>query len=299
MKIIKKSVICVAVFICVVLMFSVVFGGKTTPNDLMEDAPSTFEKVSASISSNTTPLGLMEDASPSTSALTLYYYNGEKVYYSYIFDSGATQSILDELRAVKTPEAKSWSLDDITLPIYGFHTCTADGLGIFVAWSNNYWISHDGTVYVFNFNFENLMEKYSLANGGESSFFNFPCARFLTQNENGWNTTLLMPVEKLDTPDKITMSLKSWNNDGVSVNIANNRNTAWEYGKGYGLQVLLDGVWYDIPRIPGHWVVPSIALTIKGGAEQTETYNLGMYGKLPAGTYRLVAFGLSVENTIP
>lgn len=300
MKNIKKSVVCVAVFICVVLVFSIMYGGKTDPNGLMEDVPSTFENVSTCLSNNTSPLGLMEDASPSTSALTLYYYNGEKVYYSHIFDSGATQSILDELYKVKTFEAKRWSLDDITLPIYGFHICTADGLGIFVAWSNNYWISHDGTVYTFNFNFEKLGEDYLSINRYETSFTAFPCARFLTQDKNGWNATLLAPAEKLDAPKGITMTLNSWNNKVVSVTIANNHlYTTWSYGEGYSLQVLLDGVWHEIPTIPGHWGFQAIARILRGGTEQAKTYNLTMYGELPTGTYRLVVYGLSVENTIP
>jgi hypothetical protein len=46
----------------------------------------------------------MERASPSTSALALYYYDGEKVYSSYIYDSNATQKILDELDSVKATE---------------------------------------------------------------------------------------------------------------------------------------------------------------------------------------------------
>ncbi|MDR0797301.1 MAG: hypothetical protein LBE70_01060 [Nitrososphaerota archaeon] len=241
----------------------------------------------------------MDGASPSTSALTLYSYNGEKMYYSYIFDSGTTQNILDELDAVKTTKAKTWSLDDITLPIYGFHIVATDGSGIFVAWSNNYWISQDGTVYIFYFNFEKLVADYLTMNVGESSFSGFPRVRFLTQDENGWNTALLTPAKKLDIPDGITMTLDSWNNDVVTVTIANNRDMVWTYGVAYELQVLLDGVWYEISVTPGHWGFTSVALTIPGGAEREETYYLHMYGKLPAGTYRLVSHGISVENTIP
>ena len=66
----------------------------------------------------TTSNGLMQDASPSTSALALYTYNGEKVSRMFIFDSDTTQ-ILDELDAVRATETERWSLDDITLPIYG------------------------------------------------------------------------------------------------------------------------------------------------------------------------------------
>ena len=74
----------------------------------------------------TTSNGLMQDASPSTSALALYTYNGEKVSRMFIFDSDTTQNILDELDAARATEAERWSLDDITLPVYGLEVGSTD-----------------------------------------------------------------------------------------------------------------------------------------------------------------------------
>ena len=254
-----------------------------------------YSSACVKVSSN----GLMEGASPGTSALALYYYDDGMVNCSYIYDSKTTQKILGELNAVKASEAKGWSLDDITLPIYGFWISATDGSGIFAAWSNNHWVSRDGTAYSFNFDFKKLEEDYPWADTSEfASFSLFPCARFLTQDENGWNSTLLTPAGELDAPDGVTMALNSWDNDTVSVNIANNSGMEWMYGEYYSLQVLLDGSWYEIPPIPGHWGFNDIGLIVQDGEVQEKTYYLAMYGKLPEGTYRLVAYGLSVEKVI-
>jgi hypothetical protein len=243
--------------------------------------------------------GLMKDASPDTSALLLYYYDGENINCSYMFDTGAAKKILGELDAVKVNEAEDWSLGDITLPIYGLYITATDGSGIFASWSNNYWISQDGTVVTFNFDFKKLREEYPWTDEGAfTSFSMFPNARLMTQDENGWNNTLLSASEEPDAPGGVTMELDSWDSDTVSVIISNKNDTEWMYGEHYTLQVLLDDVWYDIPPTPGNWGFNDIGLIVQPGEEQEKTYSLAMYGKIPPGTYRLVAYGLTVENLI-
>lgn len=247
----------------------------------------------------TTSNGLMQDASPSTSALALYTYNGDKVCRMFIFDSDTTQSILDELDAVKATEAERWSLDDITLPIYGLEIGSTDGTSILAAWSNGYWISQDEAVYSFDFDFTGLEQDYSWSDGDEfSSFAVFPCARILSQNESGWNGTLLTPAIELSPPSGITMTLEAWEDDAVTVNIINESGAEWSYGEYYSLQVLLDGMWYEIPAVPGNWGFNDIAYIIQDGEKQDKTFHLTMYGNLPAGVYRLVAENLSVESIV-
>ena len=133
--------------------------------------------------------------------------------------------------------------------------------------------------------------------GSLNSFSVFPNARILTQGENGWNSTLLTLAKELETPNNITMTLNSWENDSVSVTITNTGDEEWGYGEHFHLEVLLDDVWYSIPAT-SDMCFTDIGLIVQPGEEQEKTYNLSMYGELPVGTYRLVAYGLSVENVL-
>ena len=271
----KRLSVFITVLIFLILIISITSCGKPTSN------------------------GLMEGASPDTSALAVYYYNGEKVSCYYIYDSDITKNILNELDAVKATEVENWSLKNITQPIYGLWITATDGSDIYAAWSNGYWISRTGTVYRFDFSFEDLEKKYLLSDKQEFlSFTHFPCARFLTQDESGWNSMLLTPAEELEPPDGVVMTLESWDQDTVKVNIANNKDSEWMYGEHYNLQLLLDGVWYEVPPMPGQWAFNDIGLIVRADERQNKTYDLTMYGELLPGTYRIVAYGLSVESII-
>jgi len=269
----KNLIICIATFCCMMLMLCMTSCSKTTSN------------------------GLMSGASPNTSALTLYNYNGETTTCSHVYDSKTIQGILEELDIAKITEAKSWSLEDITLPIYGFEIGSTDGTSIFAAWSNGYWISQDGVVYDFDFDFEKLEQNNPWTDETDySSFTVFPCAYFLSQDENGWNNMLLQPVtENLAPPNGVDIALEAWGSETVSVTITNNSGSEWLYGEDYSLQVLLDGAWRDIPTTSGNWALNGIGLIIQNGEEHKKTYYIDKYGILPTGIYRLVAYGLSVE----
>ena len=241
--------------------------------------------------------GLMKNASSGTSALSFYTYDGKTVTDSTIFDTPTTQRLLNELDAVKATAADNWSLEDITLPIYGLNIGDINGWGIFVAWSNGYWITQTGKAYKFNYDFAALAEKYPVSDKREFSDFSvMPCAYHLAQDENGWSSALLTPAAEQKAPDGIAMSLEAWNKDAVTVNIKNNSGEDWMYGEYFGLEVQLDGVWYGIPTTPENWGFPSIGLIVPSGKTREHTYTLSMYGELPAGTYRLVTHGLSVEH---
>lgn len=249
--------------------------------------------------SRTSSNGLMQNASPDTSALALYTYDGEVVYRMFLFDSDTEQNILDQLDAVKAIKTESWSFEDITLPVYGLEIGSTDGTSILAAWSNGCWIAQDGSVYHFDFDFAGLKLNDSWSDEDNSFFFSvLPCARILSQNASGWNSKLLTPAAELTPPNGITMALEKWEDNAVTVNIANESGAEWSYGEYYSLQVLLDGVWYEIPPVPGNWGFNDIAYVIQDGEEQEKTYHLTMYGDLPAGTYRLISENLSVEGVV-
>ena len=235
------------------------------------------------------PNKLLDGANPENSALSLYLYDGIEIRRVDIF---FPYDVVDTLSAVKTRKAVNWSINDITLPIYGIATN-----GIFAAWSNGYWIAQDGNIYSFDFDFSKLaQESFRSRYDKIPSFSVFPCARLLSLDENGWNNTLLTPTE-LNPPDGIVMTLESWDNDSVTVNITNNSRFVWTYGEFFSIQVLLDGVWCDVPILPDWYQpTPAIGYGLSPGETTNKTYYLQKYGELPEGIYRLVVENVSVTN---
>lgn len=249
---------------------------------------------------NDSPEGLLAHASPSTSAMTLYTYDGKTVKLAYIFDVQKEQEILDSLNAVKAEKVKGWTAGDAGLPVYGLDMGRDDGYTIYAAWTNGHWIAQDGTVYRFDYDFGQLAEQKAWQDEGElPSFTSFPCARIFAQEKDGWNTRFLVPAPPLNPPRGITMKLDSWDQDLAVVSITNQGSEEWTCGEFYEIQVLIDGVWYEVPTVPGNWGFNCMGYYVPTGETQSLTSHMAMYGQLPPGTYRFVINGLSVEHRIP
>jgi len=272
--------------------------------------------------------GLLEDASPGTSALEFFYFDGETVTSSFLFEQELVEEVLAKLDAVPVTPAPNWSLEDITLPLYGFWIGGVSGWGVYGTWSNGYWITSEGNAYTFDFDFEILRSYPWDQERTFHSFAMFPNARILTQDDDIWNSLLLTPVDIEDEPMNnedelappsggegseapteiepivfwdttgITMTLVDWNRERVIVNITNENNEEWMYGEHFSLHVLLDGRWYDVPPLPD-WAFTDIGLIVPPGGEVEHIYHLAMFGDLPSGTYRIAAYGLYVEFDLP
>lgn len=254
---------------------------------------------SAPPNSSTSSNHLMEQASPETSAMTLYTYDGKKVRIAYLFDSAEEQKILESLNSVKATRVKSWSADNAALPVYGIEIGRKDGFSIFAAWTNGRWIAQDGSVYQLDFDFEQLSENGNWEDAGElPSFTSFPCARLFTQENGGWNTRFLVPAAPLNPPGGVTMTLDSWNQDVAEVTISNKSGQEWGCGEFYELQVSVDGTWYEVPAIPGNWGFNCMGFYVPDGESLGMVNHVAMYGQLPPGNYRLVLNELSVDHKI-
>ena len=252
--------------------------------------------VLTSCSRTTISNGLMDGATPETSALEFFQFYGNTVSSAFLFDQPLIVQLLEELDTVPATRAPDWTPDDITLPLYGFWIGDVSGWGISVAWSNGYWITGEGYAYTFDFDFETL-QSYPWEHGRDfPSFSAFPNARILTVNENGWNPTLLTPatIENNVNIAGITMTLVDWNKEQVSVVIANENDEEWMYGEHFSLHVQLDNEWFDVPPLPS-FAFSDIGLIVPPKGEVPHVYALTMFGDLPHGTYRLVAYGLYVE----
>lgn len=245
-------------------------------------------------------IGLLAGASPNTSLLSIYAYDGASVYRVHTADIATTNAVLETLSGVSYSEAPDWTIDDVTLPVFGVEIGRADGTVIQAAWSNGYWIAQDGSVYHYDFDFNTLTSEYDLVGGMEfPNFSNFPNARTLTQDDTGWNTYLLTPVDALTPVRGVSMTLDSIEDGTAQLSITNSSGAEFNYGEFFEVQVQIAGTWYSVPVAQANVAFPDIAHILRAGEAATQSYNLNIYGDLPDGNYRIVAYGLSAEFTLP
>ena len=250
----------------------------------------------------TAPNRLLPLVSAENGAIEIQVFDGETVTSKFVFQSAAyRQGMIDDLISAPAARVTGWTLDDITLPIYGMRMATINGPSLWVAWSNGFWITQTGDVYRFDFDFEAFSEQHPWEGVGahrSRAFSWFPNAVFLTRDAEGWRNTFLTPAAALNPPDDIQMSLDSNTDENVTFTLTNNRDTTWHFGVHHRFDVLLDDIWYHVPPVPGDWMFIHIGLMLGAGQSVAYTYGWDMHGDLPPGTYRLVKFDMYVVFVI-
>lgn len=253
---------------------------------------------------------LFANATPSTSVMTFSVFDGSEGFSDWISDNDVKREILAELSAVNAKAVDDWSPDKAVYPMYGVAIGTGDGMGLSMLWTNGYLITRTGEVYKFDYDFAAVMDSLDWGNewtqepqtGSRrniSHVSGMPNDRYLALHDGRWNPEYLCPAGELTPPESISMSLNGWTAEKVSVTISSDSAEEWCYGEYFHLEVLLDGVWYYVPETPDqNWGFTSIGIILQPYDENEESYSLGRYGELPAGTYRLVVEGLSVESEI-
>lgn len=206
---------------------------------------------------------------------------------------------------VPTPTADS--------PTYVLSAYTKGGSDFSVLYSGGYLVTSDGSVYEFDFDFASVPEKYSFT---EDRTLNSAATGFesiLARDGDGFDASRLVSHEDYMSdyglnypaaPNGITASFVSLDdNDGkpaVTVEISNDTDSEFSFGKYYILEVSVDGRWYVLPSLPDRPVmVEDIGIGLAAGKSMEMTYSLWNGGDLPAGSYRMTLFdNLSAEFTI-
>lgn len=231
---------------------------------------------------------LMPGASPETSALALYSYDGETITRQFLFD---TEEIRDKaLKDFRQSKAQPAEVDVTTLrpPYYGLEMGTTDGGSVYGLWADGYFIAGDGAAYRMDYDFSRLLEKYQWEDSDTfQSLAVMPCASHIAKTEAGWNRNCLTEATEPQWPTDITLELVDQTQEALTVRFFNNSTEEWGYGYAFHLQVLLEDQWYEIPAERELSFI-EIMVVLKAGAVQTETYDLTAYGQLPNGIYRLV-----------
>lgn len=242
---------------------------------------------------------LLADASPSSSVLTLYRYDGETALWADLWNLEEEEALLDALSAVEAKKAPEWTPAMVTLPVYSLTIGRTDGWALEAVWSNGYWIDQEGAAYRFDCDWEELLSGCSLTDTrSQPSATGLSGFRYLVQQGDTWFPDRMAPAGELEAPEGVSMALAGREGDTLTVAYTNSGTERWEYGLDYDIQVLLDGAWYNVPCVPGNWVTLSVACIVSAGESREETYWLEPYGDLPAGQYRLAAEGMTVEFTV-
>jgi len=243
---------------------------------------------------------LMPHASPETSALGLYVYDGDTIRRGFLFDSTEVSAVLRDFRQAK---AEPVEVDVTTLqpPFYGLEMGTGgETVGsVHGLWADGCFLTDRGEAYRLSYDFEALLQKHDWENWDSFSDLQvMPCASLVAKTDSGWNKSFLSEAEPMTAPEGITMELVSRSDDAIVARFSNNSGEEWTYGLSYRVQVCLDGSWYNVPAEQEYAII-SIAMMLPDGKTQEESYNLSFYGQLPSGHYRLAAENLSAEFDIP
>jgi len=241
------------------------------------------------------------DAIADHGAIHFYIYDGETTRSSWVLGESRAQ-LLEMLVSTPVTRDAAWTNDDLTLPICGFSASKQNGQQFFIAFSGGRAITQDGVAYFCDLDPAAIEADYAWDEDWfEAEAAAFPCDRLLLLHGDAWRTDLMRPAPAHTAPDGITAELVEWNGGNAVVTFRNNSAADWNFGADFGVEVCIDGIWYPIPTRMSEYALafPAIGYVVSAGGTWKETYAISAhYGgipALPAGQYRLVAYGLTVE----
>lgn len=239
------------------------------------------------------PGNLLENASPETSALLLYYYDGETVTVRHLFDQEREKEIISEINALSSVDrAEEGMLEHWELPSYGLWISDKEGWDISVAWSNGLWLDQQGNVYQVEVDFPGYWEKLEgeMEESGLSVYY-FPNSEYLAPYDSRFLAEAEDPYAIMDMPLGVTMELVSMEENIATLIIDNHSGEEFSYSMYYALQRKIDDTWYEM--VPEDNVAFNDVAVILPDMEQAEiTCDLSIFGDLEPGTYRIVKDGM-------
>lgn len=239
---------------------------------------------------------LLDEADTASSAVTLYYFDGETVTSRTCYTTDREDELLETLN-VSVTLAEDADLSEWEAPCYGLWTCDGEGYDLTLAYYDGLWLDRDGNVWAGEADFSACWDELEGEDeDGTLSVLNFPNAGYLapvnslflavsdTADESGIST---MPLEMIMTVLDVT--------DGVvTVLIDNQSGYEMSYGEYFSLETEQDGEWYVLPP-QGTLEFDDIAYILQDMEQAEETCDLTAYGALPAGHYRIVKDDMTAE----
>ena len=240
---------------------------------------------------STQNIKLLDNASPETSAMALYYFDGEKTEIKWIFDQSEEETIIEEVNNLKIKSVDSSKMAEIKAPCYGIGICDKDGEEMCFSYCDGIWLAKDGSVYKANYNLKKYYDKAPDSDESYDGGIVFPNAALLGEYDiSFYEKAGDMPSEK----NNISLSFVSLEDNIVTVSIKNDSRSDFLYGEYFSLQKKIDGEWYILP-MKDDCAYVAIGLWLPAGETSEEICNLTPYGTLEKGTYRIEKEGLAAE----
>ena len=236
---------------------------------------------------------ILAGASPDTSALQMYYFDGETVVVRTLYDSDTEKEVIKKINGIPLQAAEEDALSQMEPPFYGFWISGQDGFDISVAASGGVWLKNDGAVYYGDTDLSGLWEQMEGKDEDTWNALNFPNAGRLS----AYHTIFLLKADEqtAEVPEGLTLTVEDIGTSEITVRITNNSGEEFSYGEYFSIQKQIDGQWYTVPVRADNVGFQDIAHILPNGESASETYNLDIYGTLEPGTYRLVVETLSAD----
>lgn len=236
---------------------------------------------------------ILAGASPDTSALQMYYFDGETVVVRTLYDSDTEKEVIKKINGIPLQAAEEDALSQMEPPFYGFWISGQDGFDISVAASGGVWLKNDGAVYYGDTDLSVLWEQMEGKDEDTWNVLSFPNAGRLS----AYHTIFLLKADEqtAEVPEGLTLTVEDIGTSEITVRITNNSGEEFSYGEYFSIQKQIDGQWYTVPVRADNVGFQDIAHILPNGESASETYNLNIYGTLEPGTYRLVVETLSAD----
>lgn len=245
-------------------------------------------------------VNLMENASPETSALAFYNYDGKQITRSFIYDQDIIKKILEDFNTEDVEFVDEEDKDGIKVeePFYALEMSDKEGHDLSLSWSNGYVYKADGSMYRFDYDFEKLSKDYEWQDEDKfDSLTVFPnnAVMALDINENKWDKNILTKAKKNEPPKGITMTLTDFDSEAkkFKAKFYNDSGSEWEFGNYFQINVYLDNEWYEVPASLDGYAVEDIANILKHGQDTEMEFDISMFGELPSGQYRFAIEGMT------
>ena len=237
------------------------------------------------------PGNLLETASPETSALVVYCFDGQRVTTRTLYETEQEQAVLKRLNALAAEPCEQETLKDWSLPCYGLWISDKEGRDLNAAWSNGIWLDREGQAWYVEADFAGLWEELEeLALEGESGILSFPNAGYLAD----YNSSFLVPADSEEYGNMSPMELGAEMyvkqiSDGIATLVIHNYSGhEIGYSEHFSLQKEVGGQWYILPVEMAGYGFNDVAYLLEDGASVEVTADLNIYGDLEDGSYRIV-----------